>query len=204
MAKGTQALDPSTALPEVHLSAEDSALADGANFPSRSQVIFRWLDAPDTPRVVIELAVFEQQPIVTSFSLDSRDQNVDLDLTPLRSMPHTKFRDMAIRYALAYRAERDSDRARAEGRRLTHEEFDSQWHSLQTALNTVRRRRDITDELLQRVAQVYNSDTSGKPTAAVAEAEYMSHRNAGRLISVARDRGYIAPVSKRQSAPKEK
>jgi hypothetical protein len=197
--------DPLTAVPEVKLSAEDSHLADGGRFPSSSEVSFRWLDVPGSPRVVIELAVVEQQPVVTSFSLRSRDPGagVAVDLTQVRSMPLTTFRDLAIRYTTGYSAERESERAAAEGRRLTHDEWDRQWRSGQVALNTARRRREITDDLLQRVAQTYNSDTSGRPTEAVASAEIMSHRNAGRLIALARERGFIPPVSRRSSVSRQ-
>jgi len=55
----------------------------------------------------------------------------------------------------------------------------------------IRRRRTVTDELLQEVAAVYLADTTGKPTKAVAAHFPTSHRNATRYVAMARERNFL-------------
>lgn len=61
------------------------------------------------------------------------------------------------------------------------------------SVEALRRRRTVTDELLQEVARVYEGDTTGAPTKAVADHFPTSHRNATRYVALARERGFLAP-----------
>ena len=63
-----------------------------------------------------------------------------------------------------------------------------------TAIAASRRRRIVTDELLQEVAGVYGADTTGKPTQAVADHFYTGHRNATRWVRLARDRKFLPDI----------
>lgn len=62
-------------------------------------------------------------------------------------------------------------------------------------LATAHRRR-VTPELLERVAEIYRSDDSGRPTEAVATALTYSHRNATRLVALAREAGLLEPYKR--------
>ena len=55
-----------------------------------------------------------------------------------------------------------------------------------------RRRRIVTDDLLRDVARIYEEDTTGAPTRAVADKLFTSHRNAVRWVALARKRGFLA------------
>jgi hypothetical protein len=57
-----------------------------------------------------------------------------------------------------------------------------------------RPRQQMTDERLREVAQVY-SEAGSKPTMAVMRHFYLSRPTAGRWVGLARDRGFLPPVS---------
>ena len=54
-----------------------------------------------------------------------------------------------------------------------------------------RKREDLDDELLSRVADAYQSDVSGAPRRNVAETLHTSERTASRWIAEARKRGLL-------------
>lgn len=66
------------------------------------------------------------------------------------------------------------------------------------------RRRQVTPELLQEVADVYNADASGAPTKAVAEHFWKSHSTAARWVGLARKRRLITKTSPGKASTKEK
>jgi hypothetical protein len=55
----------------------------------------------------------------------------------------------------------------------------------------LRQYRSVTDALLREVAGVYQADTTGSPTEAVAEHFPTSKRTATRWLRLARDRGFL-------------
>jgi hypothetical protein len=57
-----------------------------------------------------------------------------------------------------------------------------------------RSRRRLTDEDLRRVAEIYQGDTKGAPTRAVAEAFGVAHRTATLYVQRARRAGLLPPV----------
>lgn len=65
------------------------------------------------------------------------------------------------------------------------------------AATEVRRRRRVTRDLLNDVAQVYRAahDEGQPPTAAVASAFQVSHSTAGRWVVEARKAGILGPAS---------
>jgi len=59
------------------------------------------------------------------------------------------------------------------------------------AFQATRRRRPMTDELLEEVAGVYRNDRTGAPTKAVQDHFPTSHRTAARYVGEARKRGFL-------------
>lgn len=60
------------------------------------------------------------------------------------------------------------------------------------ARRTARRR--VTDEMLEKVAQVYRHNVGNKPTQAVAEHFGKAHRTAALYVRRARDAGLLGPA----------
>jgi hypothetical protein len=60
------------------------------------------------------------------------------------------------------------------------------------------RYRRMTPDLLSRVAQTYRSDTTGRPTQAVAEAYGIPHPTAARWVYRARKAGHLPPTTRGQ------
>jgi hypothetical protein len=56
-----------------------------------------------------------------------------------------------------------------------------------------RARRRLTDDDLRRVAEIYQQDTKGAPTRAVAEAFGVAHRTATLYVQRARRAGLLPP-----------
>jgi hypothetical protein len=69
----------------------------------------------------------------------------------------------------------------------------SQGEAAGQSARKMRRRRVVTDELLQDVARIYTEDRSGAPTKAVSDELFTSHRNATRWVALARERGLLDP-----------
>jgi hypothetical protein len=71
-------------------------------------------------------------------------------------------------------------------------------HSNATARRFVNRqrlpraRRVMTDEFLQKVAQVYRENIDGKPTKAVGEVFSVQPRMASKYVDRARQKGYLS------------
>lgn len=67
------------------------------------------------------------------------------------------------------------------------------WIRHQTA---PKRRRRVTDDVLQQVAEVYRAHLQeGAPTQAVAKDRHVSHSTAARYVSQARQRGLLGPAT---------
>jgi hypothetical protein len=59
-----------------------------------------------------------------------------------------------------------------------------------------RARRRLTDDDLRRIADIYQQDTTGAPTRAVAEAFRVAHRTGTLYVQRARMAGLLPPVAK--------
>jgi hypothetical protein len=63
---------------------------------------------------------------------------------------------------------------------------------------TKGQRRRITDEFLQRVADVYLNNSDHAPTYAIATSFGVKHRMAGYYVDKARRRGFLPAVTKQR------
>jgi hypothetical protein len=155
-----------------------------------------WPDDVDAPVVRIKLSVIEGGIQIKGLAVTGMSNEFEIDASLLRELPLKQLKESAVQGVWAealvdqlvygYRDEKEVERLVA-----------ASWQVRESALAASRQRRPVTEELLLRVADVYLSDQSHKPTDAVAKAELTSHRNAGRLVALARERGFIPPYNRR-------
>ena len=69
-----------------------------------------------------------------------------------------------------------------------------------SAVAASRRRRIVTDDLLQEVAEVYKADTTRRPTQAVADHFFTGHRNATRWVRLAHDRKFLPDIIREEQS----
>jgi len=166
---------------------------------------FKWDQRPKIeerfvgPSVWLRLAVHNGRPEVDELKLTRRVADPEITATTLSEIPLREIADATTEeiarliwtFTQLVPGERNLSRNTSA--------LDAVDRAGASALAT-RRRRIVTNELLEEVARVYQSDTVGAPTKAVKEHFFVSHRTATRYVSMAVDRGFLPRQGKDQKS----
>lgn len=174
---------------------DPETLPDGRRFPAWAEVQVSWPARPKWPVLSLRLETQAGRPVATQLVVASPPL-AEVTGTWFRSLPLNEIIHDAIRAAASNAVLREAFEAGqlidADGRMVT-----SVGEGLEGARQLAQdRRRPITPELLAQVAEVYRSDTTGRPTEAVKNAVPTSYRTATRLIARAREAGLLEPYRK--------
>ncbi len=117
-----------------------------------------------------------------------------------RGIRQSDLRDVLVRAAVedvvanfAYRIERGAE---VEATGVTGQDTAVAYTDALRAVRRARSGRDITPELLERVAAIYRENISGHPTAAVQHHFQVGQRMAAEYVSRARRRGFLPPTKR--------
>lgn len=182
---------------------EEVELGNGVRFPAWVNVAMTWRTRSTQPLLNMRLEVDEGKPVLTFVSLRRAETGPPITPTLLRSLPLGEITEQAIQWVVTEAwARREQAAGRLRFPPQDPEDFDRllvAWDRLEPnrhQASQVRRMRTVDDELLREVADVYSKDNTGKPTVAVAEQLYTSHRNATRWVALARRQGFLPPYGK--------
>ena len=165
-------------------------LATGQPFFERAEG--SWVRPGSTgPVVRFALICPDGYPEMDEVRIVRSEGDAEISATTLQSIPLKKIKDEAIGMLglMAYGA-----------KHRVIDESDVKLHRAgihaagPSAVAASRRRRVVTDELLQEVAEVYKADTTRRPTQAVADHFFTGHRNATRWVRLARDRKFLPDI----------
>jgi hypothetical protein len=151
------------------------------------------------PVVTIEISVSDDRPVVDAITVrrNQREDSPEVSGRVLAAIPFTELTTRAIQKLYQHAAAEDKGHRVSSFQEAL--EVSEEADAAADRATSIRRRRSITDELLQEVAAIYSTDTTGKPTEAVAKALFTSHRNASRYAGLARDAGFLKDGTARKA-----
>ncbi len=148
------------------------------------------------PGIFISMQVDENGPKLTELRFMSTDPDA-------RGVRQCDLRDIQIAHFLedvvasvTYRMERDKDGKVTAYAPLPGSKTHTDAVRFVGRLRSGRTSRDITPQLLQRVANIYRENIDGYPTKAVQHHFQVSQRMAAEYVSRARKRGLLPPTKK--------
>lgn len=165
----------------LELMSEETTEVDGAQMPNHWTVVIEHDDPPTTVRLRIGMINGRWQ--VTGLEFSNPD-DLPLNMGRLTDEVIRQLRKIVEYEVLHLQLAPIAHN----GQRMTAEDQTG----FAAALARRQRRRDIDDELLMRVAEVYSGEPK-TPARAVEDYFVVSPATASRWIKLARERGFLKP-----------
>jgi hypothetical protein len=189
----------------VNGTGQPVMLANGTRFPSVAVVtVFR----ATAPALTVALEVQDGKPLVTQLAIGTGAQPAvqagaeptsssrAITAADLRSIRFDHLVEVVVRALAnhlwvtdALSAPDGIDRV-GQGLYARLAGTEPEWRKSEDGAATMLRRQRLTDDLLRRVAEIARKHPE-RPTKAVEEQLFTSHRNATRWIAAARERGLL-------------
>jgi hypothetical protein len=145
----------------------------------------------DLPSFSMRMEVRRGVPVCTEVTVRAKDDGREVRTTDLRAVQIEDWLEDVVAAASLHVISESEGSVTAEHR--------GDADARRAAIKTIREaraasRRKITDELLERVAEVYRENVHDHPTQAVERAFGVSYRTASRYVQMARPK-YLPPTS---------
>jgi hypothetical protein len=148
------------------------------------------------PTIFLSITVDENGPKLVELRFTSTDPDArGIRQSDLRDLQITLFLEDVVA-SVTYRMERDSEGRVAAYAPLPGSAFHTDAMRFIGRVRAGRTARDITPQLLERVATVYRENIDRYPTKAVQHHFQVSQRMAAEYVSRARKRGLLPPTKK--------
>jgi hypothetical protein len=161
-------------------------------------------DLPDLPLIHLTVSVEDGQPVVADVRLERRAGAPPITSTILRDIPLKTIVRESVAVAGVVQAFRkaDDDDPNADDAQVLEYGSPELAVAVQDSLLSAYDARQgvpITDEVLQKVAEIYRgAHAAGKPPTKAVELELVVSRStAGRYVQRARERGFLGPTRER-------